>query len=98
MSWGKYRKVTKVDKEGNENIIKNSYKINFIDSARFMTNSLSNLGNNLAGEIHETKCKAFNCFPEYENVKDNLIKYKWPSYNKNYSNKIDEELKKWFKS
>ena len=66
MSWWKYRKVTKVDEEGNENIIKISYKIKFIDSARFMTSSLSNFGNNLAEEIHETKCKAFNCFSEYE--------------------------------
>ena len=98
MSWWKYRKVTKVDKEGNENIIKISYKIKFLDSARFMTSPLSNLGNNLAEEIHQTKCKTFNCFPEYETVKDNLIKYKWPSYNKNCSNQIDEELKKRFKN
>ena len=34
---------------------------------------------------------------EYESVKDNLIKYKCLSCNKDYSNKIDEELKKKFK-
>ena len=43
--------------------------------------------------IHKIKCKAFNCFLEYESVKDNSIKYKCLSFNKNYSNKIDEELK-----
>ena len=35
---------------------------------------------------------------EYESVKDNLIKYKCLSCNKDYSKKIDEELKKWFKN
>ena len=39
-----------------------------------------------------------DCFPEYESVKDNLIKYKFLSCNENYSNKIDEELKKRFKN
>ena len=33
-------------------------------------------------------------FFEYESVKDNLTKYKCLSCNKDYSNKIDEELKK----
>ena len=33
-------------------------------------------------------------FFEYESVKDNLIKYKCLSCNKDYSNKFDEELKK----
>ena len=33
-------------------------------------------------------------FFEYESVKDTLIKYKCLSCNKNYSRKVDEELKK----
>ena len=37
------------------------------------------------------------CFLEYENLKDNLIKYKCLSYNKDYSNKFDEKLIKKFK-
>ena len=37
-------------------------------------------------------------FFEYESVKDNLIKYKCLSCNEDYSNKIDEELKKRFKN
>ena len=37
-------------------------------------------------------------FLEYESVKENLIKYKCLSFNKDYSNKIDEELKKRFKN
>ena len=46
----------------------------------------------------EIKCKDCDCFLEYESVKDNLIKYKCLSCNKNYSNKIYEEMKKRFKN
>ena len=53
-----------------------------------MTTSLSNLVDNLREGIHKIKCKDCDCFLEYESVKDNLIKYK------DYSNKINEELKK----
>ena len=37
-------------------------------------------------------------FFEYESVKDNLTKYKCLSCNKDYSNKIDEELEKRFRN
>ena len=45
------------------------------------------------------KLNVENCnrFLEYERVKENSIKYKSLSCNKNYSNKIDEELKSRFK-
>ena len=38
--------VTKIDKDGNESVVAMSYKIKFIDSARFMATSLSNLLDN----------------------------------------------------
>ena len=63
-----------------------------------MATSLSNLVDNLTGGIHKIKCTDCNCFLEYESVKDNLIKCKCLSCNKDYSNKIDEELKKRFKN
>ena len=69
----------------------------FIDSARFMATSLSNLVDNLTEGIHKIKCKDSDCFLEYESVKDNLIKYKCLSCNKHYPNKIDEELERIFK-
>ena len=56
--------------------------------------SLSNLVDNLTEGIHKVKCKDCDYFPEYESAKDILIKYKCLSCTKNYSNKIDEELKK----
>ena len=34
-----------------------SYGLQFIDSARFMASSFSNLVNNLSEVIHKTKCK-----------------------------------------
>ena len=51
------KKVTRTDKNGEE-ITKNiSYKLQFIDSARFMESALSNLVNNLSEGIHRFKCK-----------------------------------------
>ena len=71
----------------------------FMDSARFMASSLSNIiGNNLAEGIHKNKCNYdFFFFFEYESVKHNLIKYKCLSFNKDYSNKLNEKLRKRFK-
>ena len=70
------KEVTKFDKEGNENIIILSYKIKFINSARFMGSLLSNLVDNLAftnsQRIHKIKCKDCDCFLEYESVRDKI--------------------------
>ena len=54
-----------------------------------MASSLWNLVDNLPEGIQKIKCKDAN---------DNLIKHKCLSRNKNYSKKIDEELKNWFKN
>ena len=66
-----------------------SYKLQFIDSTKFIASSLSNLVNNLSDEIHRikfkfghddkkcetcgVKCKYCNCFLEYKNFKDDSI-------------------------
>ena len=109
MSWGKHRKyktfsvtiekeVTKIEKDGNENVATISYKVKFIDTARITASSLSNLVDDLAEEIHKVKCSDCDCFLEYESVKDNLIIYKCLSCNKDHSNKLDEKLKKVFRA
>ena len=77
-------------KNGEENLTTISYKINFIDSVRFMTIPLSNLVNNLTEEVDKIKCKDCDCFLEYKSFKDNLT-YKCLSCNKNNSNTIEEE-------
>ena len=78
MSWGKYRKVqnfslpienievTNIDKDSNEKVVTISYRTKFIDSARFMASSLSNLVDNPAEGIHTIKCKDCECFFEYD--------------------------------
>ena len=63
-----------------------------------MASSLSKFVDNLGEEIHKIKCKDCDCFLEYEKLKDNSIKYKFLSFNKGYSNDIDEELKNQFKN
>ena len=70
-----------------------SYILQFMDSAIFMTSSLSNLVNNLSEGIHEIKCKyrhnykqcdncgikckCWDCFLKYTNFRDDLIEYKY---------------------
>ena len=52
----------------------------------------------LAEGIHKILCEHCDCFVEYESVKDNLIKYKCLSCDKDYSSKLDKKLKKIFKN
>ena len=54
--------VTEIDKDSNVSVVTISYKIKFIDSARFIATSLSNLFDNLTEEIHKRKCKDCDCF------------------------------------
>ena len=65
-----------IDKDGNENVKTISYEIKFIDRARFMATSFSNLVENIVEEIHKIKCKDCDCLLEYESVKGDLIKCK----------------------
>ena len=58
-----------------------------------MATSLSNSVGNLTEVIQKIKCKDRDCFLEYGSVKDNLIKCKCLTCNKDYPNKIDEDLK-----
>ena len=87
-----------MDEDGNESVVTITYKIKFIDSARFMATSLSNLVNNLTEEIHKIKRKNYDYFIECGSVKENRIKYKRTYCDKNYLNKVDEEFKKIFKN
>ena len=43
-----------------------SYKIKFVDGARFMAASLSNLADNLVERIQKIKSKDCGCFLEYK--------------------------------
>ena len=85
------KEITKIDKDGNEVVVNISYKTKSIDSAKFMASSLSNLVDHLAEGIHKIKGKEYDSFLEYENVKEDLIEYKYLSCNKDYSNRLDEK-------
>ena len=50
------KEVRIVDKDRNKKVKVFSYRIKFIDNARFMAVSLSNLVDNLSEEIHKVKC------------------------------------------
>ena len=51
------KEVKRIDKNGEKVTKAISYRLKFIDSARFMANSLSNLVNNLPEGIHRIECK-----------------------------------------
>ena len=51
------RKVKRINKNGKELTKTIYYKLQFIDSAKFMASSLSNLVDTFAEGIHKTKCK-----------------------------------------
>ena len=87
-SFSREKVIRKVNKDGNEYIMTISYKIKFIDSARFMASSILYLVDNLGEGIHKIKCKDSNCFLELKSINDDLIKYKCLSRNKNYLYKM----------
>ena len=93
----KEKEVITVDDDVKESVATISYKIKFIDSARFMASSVWNLVHSLVEGIHKIKCKDGHCFLEYESVKDNSIKYKCLSLDKDHSNKLDKEFENTFK-
>ena len=51
------KEVTKIDENGKEITESKSYRLQFIDSSRFMERLLSNLVNNLTEDIQKIKCK-----------------------------------------
>ena len=68
------KEVTRIDKNGEEIKKHLSYILQFIDSARSMASSLSNLVNNLSEGIHRIKCK----FGHYDKKCETCrIKYKY---------------------
>ena len=86
----KYKKeALNIDKDGNESVVTTIQKIKFLDGARFMASSISNLNEKLAIEIHKIKFNNCDCFLKYKSVMDSLIKYKSLS-----CNKLDRKLKK----
>ena len=103
------KEIARFDKNGEQITKNISYVLQFIDSTRFLASSSSNLIINLSEGLHRIKwisehdykkfetCgikyKYCNCFLEYTDFKDDLIKYKCNTF---YQQKYNEKLKKRF--
>ena len=101
--------VTRIDNNRQESTKNISYLFQFIGSARFMVNPLSNLINIFSDETHKIKykyghdnkkCKTCrikykccDCFVEYINCNDDLIECKCLCSNNSYQHKFDEKCK-----
>ena len=84
--------ITKKDKNGNDKITKISYKINFIDSDKFMSTSLSNLVSNLSEGLHNDRCiDCKSCF-DYMKTKDEQLIFRCFRWKKNYEKNFNEDL------
>ena len=66
------KKTTKKDKNGNDKIIKISYKVKFIDSL-FMSTLLSNLVSNLSDGLHNDRCIDCKSYLDYMTTKDEQL-------------------------
>ena len=91
------KKVTKTDKDNNEKTKKIPYKLEFINSFRFMSTSLSSLVNNLSDEFHNDKCAECKSCLDYIPVKDNQWNciqpiFKCLNCNKNCNKDFNKDL------
>ena len=67
------RQITKIDKDGNDEIVNLSCKIKFIDSFRSMSSSLSNLVDNLSEGLHNDNCTDCKSCLDYMSVEDEQL-------------------------
>ena len=86
----------KIDKDGNEKILKISYKAKFIDSFRFMSRLLLSLVDNLPEGLHSEKCTdCKSCF-DYMIIQDDQLIFRCFECKKNYKKGFNKELLKKF--
>ena len=86
------KKITKKDKNGNDKVRKMSCKINFIDSCRFMSASLSNLVSNLSEGLHNDRCIDCKSYLNYMTTKDEQSIFRCFRCKKNYEKNFNKEL------
>ena len=90
------KEITKTNQDGNDKIIKISYKIKFIDSFIFMSSSLLNLVENSSGGLHSDKGKDCKSFLDYITTKDDQLVFRGFESKKNYEKDFNKELLKRF--
>ena len=86
------KKIRKKDKNGNDKIIKISYKIKFIDSFRFTSTSLSDLVSNLSERLHNDRCIDCTSCLDYMTTRDEQIIFRCLGCKKNYEKNFNKEL------
>ena len=86
------KEITKKDKNGNDKITKIPYKIKFIDSYRFMSTSLSNLGSNISEGLHNDRCIDCKSCLDYITMKDEKLIFGCLRCKKNYEKNFNKEL------
>ena len=69
-----------------------TYKIKFIDTFRFMSNSISNLVYNLSEGRHCDKCTDCKSCLDYMSVKDDQLTFRCFECKKNYKKYFNKEL------
>ena len=90
------KEITKIDKDGNDKIMKISYKIKFIDICRFMSSSLSSLVDNLSEGLHSDKCTNCKSCLDYMIAKDDQLIFRCFECEENFKKDFNNELIKRF--
>ena len=90
------KEIIKKDKNGNDKIMKISYKIKFIDSFRLMSRSLSSLVDNLSEGLHGDKCIDCKSCLDYMITKDDQLIFKCFECKKHYKKEFSKEVIKRF--
>ena len=88
------KETTKKDKHGSDKITKISYKIKFFDSYRFMSTSLSNLGNNISERVLNDKCVNCKSCLDYMTTKDEQLIFRCFRCKKNYEKDFKDLIKR----
>ena len=90
------KEITKIDKDGNDKIMKISWKIKFTDSCRFISSSLSSLADNLSEGLHSKKCTNCKSCLDCMITKDDQLIFRCFECRKNYEKDVNKELIKRF--
>ena len=90
------KEITKIDRDGNNRIMKISYKTKFIDSFRFMSSSLLSLVDNLSEGLHSDKCTDCKSCLDYMITQDDQLISRCFECKKNYEKDFNKELIKRF--
>ena len=90
------KEITKTDKDGNDTIMKISYKIKLIDSFRFMSTSLSSLVDNLSDGLHSEKFADYKSCLDNMTTKDDQLIFRCFECKRNYQKNFNKDLIKRF--